>query len=128
MMVACSSTSSMTCWVMRMLPAAGFTAEEPTLGPVKLAVLELFGKRYLPGSSLGVAELGRLSSRLSRRFSAEATVFTRDSVPDTLTRLGEEPSPRRDLPLPAEKCMPLASSACVYHWKRGKGGLVESNQ
>jgi len=41
--------------------------------------------------------------------SAEATVFTRDRVPETLTREGDDP--RRILPFPAEKCMPLASSA-----------------
>lgn len=102
---------------MRMLPA-GFTAAGPPMVPVKLAELALLGKRYLPGSSVGVAELGRLSSRLRKRFSADATVFTRDRVPDTLTRLGEEPSPSRDLPLPAEKCMPLASSPCELHCEK----------
>lgn len=57
----------------------------------KLAELALPGKRYFCASSTGVVEPGRLSSLLRKRFSADATVFTRDKVPVMLTRLCEEP-------------------------------------
>lgn len=84
-----------------MLPA-GLPAEvaDPAT-PERLAELALAGNLYGFWSSLGVADPGLLSSRLRNRFRAEATVLTRDKVPETLTSEGEEP--RRIFPLPAEK-------------------------
>lgn len=121
-MVNCSSTSSITWSVIRIVPPPG------NLGAVKLMPLAErpkggagnFQRMFESIIDIGwwlnslLSSVGdRASSRLKKRLSTFATEFTRVTLPALLCTLEFEPMRVLDGRRPAVKWMPLAvSSAC----------------